>query len=90
MATFTPPVAANGPRVLPSTRGAARALWRHYSARPVGQSVLKTGGVYVTKQTPTTTECAAADIVYLGGHVYTVDATEAAALTAAGYGTYLS
>ena len=88
--TFQPPVAYTGPRVLPSTRGPARSFFGRAGPAPVGQTVLKTAGVYTTVQTPTVAQCAAADIVYLGGHIYTVSDDEAAALTAAGYGAGLS
>jgi len=34
-------------------------------------------------------DLAGVEVTYLGGHVHTVDDTEAASLTAAGYGPYL-
>ncbi len=42
-------------------------------------------GTYTTVDTPTTEQVAAAQVAYLGGHLYEVTVTEAAALTAAGY-----
>lgn len=89
MATFRPPVAFNGARVLPTTTGPARDLWKHYGSRPVGQSVLKLDGAYQTIQTPTQLQCAAATELYQGGHDYQIDSATAAALTAAGYGAYI-
>ena len=53
--------------------------------RPRGQTVLKEGGVYTTYGSVTVDQLAAAQEVYLGGHIYTVDSATATALTAAGY-----
>ena len=51
-----------------------------------GQSVLKDDlGFYTTVENPSPEQIDAAAIAYLGGHVYTVDSSEAASLTAAGY-----
>lgn len=90
MVVFQPPVAFTQPRVLPSTKGPARALWRRYSARPVGRTVLKINGTYGVYDTPTIDQVASASEVYQGGHVYEVDDATAAALTAAGFGDGLS
>lgn len=90
MPTFTTPVAFTGPRLLPGSRGPERCFFRRASALPVGQTVLKESGVYSTVQNPDANRVAAAQAVYLGGHVYEVNATIAAELTAAGYGNYLS
>lgn len=76
---------ADVPRVLPSTRGVARAHMRHYSPLLRGHSVLKENGVYVTVDTPDQIRCNAAQEVYLGGHIYVVSQAVADALTAAGY-----
>lgn len=54
-----------------------------------GVSVLKESGGYRQVENPTDEECAAADAVYLGGHVYVVSAEEAESLDSAGYGAYL-
>lgn len=51
----------------------------------VGLSVLKTGTSYATVENPTDEQVTAADAAYLGGRTYTINDTEAAALTAAGY-----
>lgn len=90
MPTFSPPVAYVGPRVLPRTRGPARAFFGRAGGAPVGQSVLKIDGVYQTIMTPTVDQTLAATELYQGGHVYEVSASVAAALTAAGYGACLS
>ena len=55
-----------------------------------GLTVLKSGSSYVTVETPSAEQLQAADIAYIGGHPYPVSVDEAAALTAAGYGSYLS
>lgn len=73
------------PRVLPETKGPARALFSRSSALPVGQSVLKISGTYQTILDPTEDQIASATEVYRGGHVYEVSDTVATALTNAGY-----
>jgi hypothetical protein len=50
-----------------------------------GITVLKNDGVYTEIRYPSSEEWVAADIAYLGGIDYEVDATEKAALEAAGY-----
>lgn len=50
-----------------------------------GITVLKSNGIYTQVRYPSSEEVAAADIAYMGGYSYTVDATEKAALEAAGY-----
>jgi len=54
-----------------------------------GVSLLKESGIYRQVPTPLAEEIDAADITYLGGHVYEIDAAEAAALTTAGYGEWI-
>jgi len=51
--------------------------------------VLKENGVWSTVDNPDANRLAAAQRVFLGGHEYEVDATLAAELTAAGYGSYI-
>lgn len=86
MPTFEPPVAYDLPRVLPGSRGPGYWLFRHFSPLPRGRTVLKSAdGTYRTVDNPTQLEVLEAAVAYLGGHVYDVDAAEAAALTAAGY-----
>lgn len=52
---------------------------------PKGITVLKIDGDYFEVRYPSAEEVAAADIAYIGGYSYEVDATEKAALEAAGY-----
>ena len=63
-------------------------LWSRVSYQE-GQTVLKmTDGSYRTVAV-VDPDLAGVATTYLGGHVHTVADTEAAALTAAGYGEYL-
>ena len=63
-------------------------LYRHYTPGPRGRNVWKlTDGTYTENQPPDDTDI---DIIYLGGHDHHVDATERAALIAAGYGDYVN
>jgi len=55
-----------------------------------GITVLKNNGVYTLERYPLSSQVTDADIAYIGGHVYTVDDDEAAALTAAGFEEYLT
>lgn len=87
---FRPPVASTTPWVNADTQGVARQLFRHFGSLPCGRSVLKENGVYSIVDTPRNERVLAAQEVYLGGHEYPVDAATAAALTAAGFGAYLS
>lgn len=55
-----------------------------------GQSVVKYGSTYETVVTPSIDVWNTADEVYLGGRVYEISDEEAALLTAAGFGQYLT
>ena len=89
---FTPPTETNVPPVYkvrdpfrPASR-VAHSLFRHYSSRSGGVSVLKQiNGTYVTKTYPTQHECDAAAAVYIGGHRYSVTAAEKTSLEANGF-----
>lgn len=93
-AAVTPAVAAlplpvtkhtfNPPTVTESVAGVG-SLWGRWGRLTRGISVLKFGNRYVQYRMPTEDDVAAADRAYIGGRVYDVDDTEAAALTAAGY-----
>lgn len=64
-------------------------LWSRVKI-PEAQHVIKfESGAYATRNVYDPDE-AGISHVYLGGHVHTVDEDEAAALTAAGYGDYLT
>ena len=52
---------------------------------PKGITVLKTGGIYTEVRYPSHEEVEAADVAYIGGYSYEVDAAEKAALEAEGY-----
>lgn len=90
MATLRPPVVYSLPRVTSRTRGPELAHFRHYSPLPVGVSILKINGTYTTKQNPTMDEINSATEFYQGGHEYELNAAQEAALTAAGFGAYIS
>ena len=47
-------------------------------------------GGYTQVSNPDPADIESATIAYLGGRSYTIDSTEAAALTAAGYGAYIT
>ena len=73
-------------RERPYTR---HGLWaRTYLSR--GRTVLKFGTSYKQFDDPEETDIINADKVYLGGRTYRIDKYEAAALTAAGYGAWIS
>lgn len=74
----------------PSALEHVRFHGRVTRSQNVGLTVLKTGASYTVVADPLYEQISAADIMYLGGRSYQVDGTEAAALTAAGYGAYLS
>jgi len=68
------------------TRLAYRLL-RHYRPLPRGRNVYKLDdGSYVESEPA---DMATVVVSYYGGHSYDVDATEEAALVAAGYGEYI-
>jgi len=88
---FQPPIGFDNPPVLPDTRGVQYRLFRHFDNRPVGHTVLKTNGTYWTAGPyPLSSDLEAAEEIYYGGHVYTISADTAAALTADGYGAYIA
>lgn len=57
---------------------------------PRGITILKVNGKYREERYPLSSDVKDADIAYVGGHVYKVSNEEAAELTAAGYGEYLT
>lgn len=68
----------------------SQRLFRHFAPGTRGQTVLKINGTYATYDCPTNTDMDSATEIYQGGHVYTVTTAQAAALTAAGYGSGIS
>lgn len=80
MATFTPPIVQ---------QGSDDPFFGRYLTN-VGQSVVKTGGHYVTTPYPWLGELTGlteGTDYFLGGRVYTVDSATASALNADGYTT---
>jgi hypothetical protein len=74
---FYPPTVEEGPA------GYNVLHYRYKLTR--GVTVIKENGVYRETRFPFVDELNDADLYYLGGHEYEVDATEKAALEAAGY-----
>lgn len=79
---FNPPTIKEGPI------GGHRLFYFYTMNR--GITVLKNNGVYTQVRYPYEQDIIDADIAYRGGYEYTVDDIEAADLTAAGYGSYLT
>lgn len=95
MPTFTPPLVSNGSLGDGSTPGTpSERFWRFYPAQPRGVNIFKyDDGTYAqTDAYPHIIDGVGKTVVtaYTGGHSYTVTASEAAALTAAGFGAYLT
>lgn len=74
---FKTPTVSEGPLA------GGRLFSRYRLVRAV--TVLKIDGEYYEVRYPSSEEVNAADIAYIGGGTYPVDATEKAALEAAGY-----
>jgi hypothetical protein len=74
---FTTPTISEGPA------GEGQLFERFRLVR--GITVLKNSGVYTEVRYPSSEEVEAADVAYIGGYSYEVDASEKAALEAAGY-----
>jgi hypothetical protein len=62
-----------------------RKLWGHFARHNTGVTLIKNNGVYVEQQYPYHDDLVAADLYYLGGHIYVVDNDEAQDLIDAGY-----
>lgn len=81
------------PTLRPPTREQAFAprdrFWSRFTY-PVGIALLVTGSAVVEKHHPTREEIDAADYAYLGGYEHVISSAEAAVLTAAGYGDYIT
>lgn len=63
-------------------------LLRHFESLPRGRNVYKLVDSTYVENEPF--DMAAVTISYLGGHTHTVTEAEAASLTAAGYGAYIT
>ena len=57
---------------------------------PRGQTLIVNGTTVTATQTPSQDDLAAASYYFLGGHEYTLSDEQAAVLTAAGYGSWLT
>lgn len=76
-----PPIVMEGPM-------STGPLFSRYMI-PKGVSLLVTGTTVVEMRFPDQDQCAAADVVYLGGHEYLIDDDAAQLLINAGYGSCL-
>lgn len=86
MATFSPPLAFDVPRVAATPHRGDR-LMRHYSPLPRGRNVyLLVDGSVTEVQPYEATPGTVIQRVFFGGHAEQVNAAEVAILTAAGYG----
>ena len=84
MARFTPPTSREA-----AYPGSRSPILRRLT-RVVGTSVLLSGGSYRNVREPSAEDCAAAVELFLGGRSYEVSPAQVAALTAAGYGDFIS
>jgi hypothetical protein len=98
--TFTPPTEQTVPALEADSRGLQARLFRFYVAGTRGRNVFKMPDGSYTEAQPqqlsnpdpinTASNAVTPAVTYYGGHSYTVTTVEAAALTAAGYGAYIS
>lgn len=80
--TFTPPVSLGQP-LWAHREHPATALFKHYAPHAAGDNVWLLDDLTVTTVQPWGDE--GVRRTFHGGHIHTVDSTEAAALLAAGY-----
>jgi hypothetical protein len=77
------------PTVLEGPIGENHRLWQFYKLDR-GVTVIKANNGYAQVRFPTQDLLDSVEAYYLGGHEYEVSNDEAASLTAAGYGSYLT
>lgn len=82
MPTLTPPTADQPIE-------SEHPLWGRYKLTR-GLSLLVSGSTVIEVQYPAQEDLGDYDHVYIGGYSYTITDDEAAVLTAAGYGAYIS
>lgn len=88
MATFTPPTDNLVHWADPFNPAIEHRLFRYLTPGARGRNVFKlTDGSYTENQPGDMTTVS---VTYYGGHEHTVSSTEATALTAAGYGAYIT
>ncbi len=85
---FTPYARLAGRRLVDGTQDGTIPYSMTDIAR--GISLMVTGSTVTENRTPSQDDLSAADYYFLGGHEYTVSDEQAAVLTAAGYGDYLT
>jgi hypothetical protein len=82
---FSPPSVNDGAAYRADADIVTRKLWGHFARHNTGVTLIKNNGVYVEQQYPYHDDLVAADLYYLGGHIYVVDNDEGLALIDAGY-----
>jgi hypothetical protein len=82
---FSPPSVNDGAAYRADADIVTRKLWGHFARHNTGVTLIKNNGVYVEQQYPYHDDLVAADLYYLGGHIYVVDDAEGLALIDAGY-----
>jgi hypothetical protein len=88
MATFTPPTDNLVRWADPFDPSIEHRLFRFLSPGARGRNVFKLTDDTYTEDQPG--DMSTVSVTYHGGHSHTVSATEASALTAAGYGAYIT
>jgi hypothetical protein len=82
---FSPPSVNDGAAYRADADIVTRKLWGHFARHNTGVTLIKNNGVYVEQQYPYHDDLVAADLYYLGGHIYVVSEEEAQELIDAGY-----
>jgi hypothetical protein len=82
---FSPPSVNDGAAYRADADIVTRKLWGHFARHNTGVTLIKNNGVYVEQQYPYHDDLVAADLYYLGGHIYEVSDEEAEELADAGY-----
>lgn len=93
MPTFNPPTANDLPGITPETKGIQYRLFRYYGNNPRGKSVVMVAGHWTTMDYPSSEDFVqGTDGInfFLGGHIYTITAGQAATLTADGFGAFIT
>jgi len=88
MATFIPPTDNFVPSIAVDTDGIGLLLFRYFAPTARGRNVYKLVDATFTENEPA--DFATIDTTYHGGHSITITTSEATALTAAGYGAYIT
>ena len=80
--TLTPPS-------VEEAMGPIEGLFKYFKVHR-GVALIVNGSTVVENRYPSQEDVDSADFAYLGGHSYTISSAEAATLTNAGYGAYIT